>query len=123
MTPLLFSFAAILAQAAPAPGVPTGPNSMLGTIVPFLFMGVIFYFALIRPQQKRQRDMQAMISALKTNDRVITNGGIHAVVTGVKDKTVTLRIADGVKIEVEKSAVVSVTRKDAAEATEAEVVT
>lgn len=115
MTPFLFSFAAILAQAAPAPAAPTGPSSMLGTIVPFLFMGVIFYFALIRPQQKRQREMQSMISALKTNDRIITNGGIHAVVTGVKDKSITVRIAEGVKIEIEKSAVVSVSRKDAAE--------
>lgn len=116
MIPSLFSFTAFIAQAAPAP---TSPNSMLGTIVPFLFMGVIFYFALIRPQQKRQRETQAMISAVKTSDRIITNGGIHGVVTGVKDKTITVRIAEGVKIEIEKTAIVSVSRKDV---TEAEVV-
>jgi preprotein translocase subunit YajC len=112
MTPFLFFSAAILAQAAPTPA-PQGPNAIFGTIVPFLFMGVIFYFALIRPQQKKQREMRAMLSALKPNDRIVTNGGIHGVVTGLKDRTVSVRVADGVKIEFDKSAIVSVSRKDA----------
>ena len=111
MSPFLFSFAAILAQAAPAPA-PQGPNALFGTIVPFLFMGVIFYFALIRPQQKKQREMREMLGSLKNNDRIITNGGIHGIVTGIKDRTVSVRVAEGVKIEFDKSAIVSVSRKD-----------
>ena len=111
MSPSLISFAIILAQAAPAPA-PQGPNALFGTIVPFLFMGVIFYFALIRPQQKKQRELREMLNALKTNDRVVTNGGIHGVVTGLKDRTITVRVAEGVKIEFDKTAIVSVSRKD-----------
>ncbi len=111
MSPFLFSFAATLAQAAPAPA-PQGPNALMGTIVPFLFMGVIFYFALIRPQQKKQRELREMINAMKTNDRVVTNGGIHGVITGMKERTVSVRVAEGVKIEFDKSAIVSVSRKD-----------
>ncbi len=111
MTPFLFSFAAILAQAAPAPTAQP-PNALLNTVLPFLFMGVIFYFALIRPQQKKQRELREMLSAMKTNDRVVTNGGIHGVITGLKDRTVTVRVAEGVKIEFDKSAIVSVSRKD-----------
>lgn len=113
-SPLLFSFATALAQASPAP-TQQGPNALMGTIVPFLFMGVIFYFALIRPQQKKQREMREMINSLKNNDRIITNGGIHGVVTGIKDRTVSVRVAEGVKIEFDKSAIVSVSRKDTAE--------
>ena len=117
MTPVLFSFAAILAQAAPAaPNGAPPPNPILGTLPMIIGMIVIFYFLLIRPQQKQRREAAAMMSAIKTNDRIVTSGGIHAVVTGVKDRTLTVRIADGVKIEIEKSSVATVTRKDAAEA-------
>ncbi len=49
---------------------------------------------------------------MKTNDRIVTNGGIHGVVTGLKDRTVTVRVAEGVKIEFDKTAIVSVSRKD-----------
>ena len=112
MSPLLLSLS-VLAQAAPSPQ--QGPNALLGTIVPFLFMGIIFYFALIRPQQKKQRETREMINSLKNNDRIITNGGIHGVVSGIKDRTVSVRVAEGVKIEFDKSAIVAVTRKDSAE--------
>lgn len=116
MTPFLFSFAAILAQAAPATNGQPPPNPILSTLPMILGMIVIFYFLLIRPQQKQRREAQAMMSAVKTNDRIVTSGGIHAVVTGVKDRTLTVRIAEGVKIEIEKSSVASVVRKDATEA-------
>jgi preprotein translocase subunit YajC len=111
MSPLLHSLAA-LAQAAPAPQ--QAPNQTMALFMPLLFMGVIFYFALIRPQQKKQRETRDMINSLKNNDRVVTNGGIHGVVTGIKDRTVSLRVAEGVKIEFDKTAIVAVTRRDAA---------
>lgn len=98
----------ILAQAAaPDPGSAPAPNPLM-QFVPLIFIFVIFYFLLIRPQQKRQKEHQALVSALKTGDNVVTNAGIHGVITNVKDKTVVVRIADNVKVEFDRSAIVSV---------------
>lgn len=70
---------------------------------------VIMYFLVIRPQNKRQKQLQEMVSNLKTGDRVVTNGGIHGQVSNVKDgQTLVLKIADNVKIEIEKSAVATI---------------
>ena len=74
-------------------------------------MAVIFYFLLIRPQQKKQKELQTLVSSLKTGDKVVTNGGIHGIVANVKDgATLSLKIADNVKIEVDKSAIALVDR-------------
>lgn len=93
-------------QAAPAGAQP----SMLTSFLPFVFMIIIFYFLLIRPQQKRQKEHQRLLSSLKTGDRVVTSAGIHGLIANVKDSTVLLKVADNVKIEVDKSAISSVTR-------------
>jgi preprotein translocase subunit YajC len=69
---------------------------------------VIFYFLLIRPARKQQKRHQEMVSALKKGDKVITQGGIHGTVEGVDDDVVKLRVADGVKIELSRTAVSSV---------------
>jgi preprotein translocase subunit YajC len=66
---------------------------------------IIFYFLLIRPQQKKQKEHQRMLEAIKKGDRVVTSGGIYGTVVGVKDNVVVLKIAENVKIEVAKSAV------------------
>ena len=79
--------------------------------LPLIFLFVIFYFLLIRPQQKKQKEHETMISKLEKNDEVITAGGIHATVIAVSDRTATLRIADNVKVEVEKTSITSVTKK------------
>ena len=101
-TALLF-----LAQS-PAPAQPGGMGSLL---VPILCFGAIFYFGILRPQNKRQKDLQTLISSLKTGDKVVTSGGIHGLVANVKDgPTLSLKIADNVKIEVDKSAIASVDR-------------
>jgi preprotein translocase subunit YajC len=74
----------------------------------FIMMGaviVIMYFLMIRPQQKRQKEHQKMLSEIKSGDNVITSTGIHGKVTEVDDKTMVLQIADGVKVRFEKSAV------------------
>jgi len=76
--------------------------------VPFIFIFVIMYFVLLRPQMKRQKDQQRLVSALKTGDRVVTNGGIHGLISNVKDTTVIVKVADNVKIEIEKTAVTTV---------------
>jgi preprotein translocase subunit YajC len=78
-------------------------------LVPMVAVFVIMYFLVIRPQNKRQKQLQEMVSNLKTGDRVVTNGGIHGQVANVKDgQTLVLKIADNVKIEVEKSAVATI---------------
>ena len=69
------------------------------------------YFIMFRPQKKRQQEQQRLISALKTGDKVVTNAGIHGLIANVKETTVMLKIADNVKIEVEKSAVTNVLKE------------
>ena len=95
----------ILAQAAPA-GAP--PQNLLVTMMPLVFIFVIFYFLLIRPQQKKQKDHEKLVQAVKTGDQVVTSAGIHGTVSNVKDKTVIVKIADNVKVEFDRSAVVAV---------------
>ena len=100
---------ALLAQAqSPAP---TGPGGGIGFFVPFIFIFIIMYFVMFRPQKKRQEQQQKLISALKTGDRVVTNGGIHGLISNVKETTVIVKVADNVKIEVEKSAVTTVLKE------------
>jgi preprotein translocase subunit YajC len=83
-------------------------QSQLITIA--LIIGV-FYFLLIRPQKKTQEEHAKMLASLKKNDEVITAGGMHGTIANVKDTTVTLKVDDNVKIEVQKSSISSVKRK------------
>ena len=99
----------LLAQAQTgSPGVATGSGGGLNLFVPLIFFLIIFYFILIRPQSQRQKQQQQLINALKTGDRVVTNSGIHGLIANVKDSTVIVKVADNVKIEMEKSAIASV---------------
>jgi len=95
----------ILAQAAPA-GAP--PQNLLVTMMPLVFIFVIFYFLLIRPQQKKQKEHEALVKAVKTGDQVVTSSGIHGTISNVKDKTVIVKIADNVKVEFDRAAIVAV---------------
>ena len=86
---------------------PTG--SLVSTIVTFGLVFVIFYFLIIRPQNKKQKQAQQMIAGVKKGDRVVTIGGIHGVVASVKETTVVVKVEDGTKIEFSKSALATVT--------------
>ncbi|MBV9007972.1 MAG: preprotein translocase subunit YajC [Verrucomicrobia bacterium] len=97
--------ALILAQAS-AP--PSSPGGGLLNFVPFIFLIVIMYFIMIRPQQRRQKEQQRLISALKTGDDVVTSSGIHGRIANVKESTVIVKVADNVKIEMDKAAVTNV---------------
>ena len=79
-------------------------------LLPFAFIFIIFYFLLIRPQQKRQKEHQKLLSNLKTGDKVITTSGIHGLIANVKETTFLVKIADNVKIEVDKNAIASVSK-------------
>jgi len=74
-------------------------------LLPLLFIFGIFYFLLIRPQKKQEKDRLNMINSVDKNDEVVTSGGIHGTVVNVKDKSVVLRVDENVKIEVEKSCI------------------
>ena len=111
-------FFAILAQAqTAAPTTPAqGPGGGgIGFFVPLIFVFVIMYFVMIRPQKKRQDEQKKLITALKTGDRVVTNAGIHGLISNVKETTVIVKVADNVKIEMEKSAVATVLKESKAE--------
>jgi len=77
-----------------------GEGGGFSAIVPLLLMFAIFYFLLIRPQQKKAKEHREMISNLKKGDRVITSGGIHGRITSLDESTVTVEIADKVKVKV-----------------------
>ena len=89
------------------------PNSGLALFLQspmpmLILMMVIWYFLLIRPQQRKQTELADAVAKLDKNDEVVTAGGIHGTVVSVQEKTLMLRIADNVKVELEKSAVQSV---------------
>ncbi|MBW1721817.1 MAG: preprotein translocase subunit YajC [Deltaproteobacteria bacterium] len=88
-----------------------GQGSGMGAIVPLLIMFAIFYFLLIRPQQKKAKEHRAMLSALKKGDRVVSSGGLHGVVTGLADDVVTVEIAPKVRVKISRSAIGGVIRK------------
>lgn len=114
----LFSRILILAQAAQpaapaAPGDPTGPFRLLGPLVVIM---VLFYFMFIRPQKRKEQEARNMVNNIKENDRVITIGGIHGVVTNVQRdaERVTVRVdeSNGTKIRVNLSAIAQVVTGD-----------
>lgn len=85
------------------------PQQGLGNmLIPLVLMGAVFYFLLIRPQQKKQKEHQALVAALKTGDKVVTSAGIHGLIANVKESTVLVKVADNVKIEMDKAAVATV---------------
>jgi len=71
----------------------------------FVIIGVLFYVLLLRPQQRQRKEHQQLLTRIKTGDKVITVGGIHGLVTNVKNGTLVLKIAEGVKIEVSRDAI------------------
>ena len=105
------SIAYAMGQAPQAEGA--AAPSPLVSLMPLILMFVIFYFLLIRPQQKKQKDHVKMVSELKKNDEVITSGGIHGTIVNVKEKTYILRIDDNARIEILKSAISGLREKPA----------
>jgi preprotein translocase subunit YajC len=92
----------LLAMAAPQQGA---PNPWL-QLIPFALILGIFYFVMVMPMRKRQQKVQAFLAALKVNDKVITTGGIYGSITRVSDNSVQLQVANTVRIEVSRAAIV-----------------
>ena len=95
------SFISLLQAAA-------GSGSMLMSILPFGLIILIFYFFIIRPQNKKQKETEKMLSALKKGDKVVTVGGIHGVISSTKEKTVIVKVDDNAKIEFSRNAIATV---------------
>ena len=90
----------IFLQATPA-----AATSPIVQMVPYILMFVIFYFVLLAPMRKQQKKQKALLATLKKGDRVVTSGGIHGTIAQVEDQIVWLKIADTVKIKINRSAI------------------
>ena len=105
----LYSPKAFLARGPqPQPGQPPAP--VWQSLVPLVLLVVVFYFALIRPQQKKAKDHANLLKAVRAGDKIVTSGGIVAVVVTVKEKTLSVRSADA-KFEITKSAIAEITER------------
>lgn len=102
----------ILALTTLAEAAPPAPSLLGGPIPLMILMFVMFYFLLIRPQQRQRKELAARIAALQTGDRVITTAGIHGLVHNIKDTTVVVKVAEGTMIEFDKPAIATVQKKD-----------
>jgi preprotein translocase subunit YajC len=92
----------------------SGPGLMANVIL-FGSIILIFYFMIIRPQSKRQKEREKMLNAMEKGDKVVTSGGIHGTIAGLDEKTALVQISDNVKIKVDRSAIAAVLTEKAAE--------
>ena len=106
------SFIPFLQVASGSAGSASTSASLMGTLLPLALIFVVFYFFMIRPQSKKQKETEKMLNALKKGDKVITIGGIHGVVSSVKEKTVIVKVDDDCKIEFNRTAISSVELSD-----------
>ena len=83
----------------------SGGSGGFTSFIPLILMFVIFYFLLIRPQQKKTKEHRQMVDTLKTGDRIITSGGLHGRITGVSENALTVEIAEKVRVKVNRGSV------------------
>ena len=102
------------AMAAPeASGAAGSTGSMMTTFVTFGLIIVIFYFLIIRPQKKRDRETKEMLAAIKKGDKVVSIGGIHGTVVAVKETTIVVKVDDNTRIEFSRNAISSIVNRKA----------
>jgi preprotein translocase subunit YajC len=107
----------LLAMAPPSQGG-GGEGSLISTLLMFALIIGIFYFMILRPQQKRQKDREKMLNAVKKGDKVVTAGGMHGTVVGIDEKTILVQVADNVKLKFDRSAITSIVREGEGETKE-----
>lgn len=96
---------------AMAPQGGEGGGGLVSTLIMFGAIFLIFYFMIIRPQQKRAKEREKLLSNLEKGDKVVTNGGIHGIIAGLEEKTALLQISENTKIKIERSAITTVLPK------------
>ena len=107
----MFGLAFAMGSAPGGAGGAGGGMAAFQQIIPLVFMFAIFYFLLIRPQQKKAKEHKALLEAMKKGDNVITAGGVHGKVTAVDNELVTLEVANNVNIKITKSYIAAI-KKD-----------
>lgn len=100
----------LLIAMAPS-GSGGGGGGLVSTIIMFGAIFLIFYFMIIRPQQKRSKERDKMLSNIEKGDKVVTSGGMHGTISGIDEKTVLLQVGDNIKLKFERSAISSVVSK------------
>ena len=85
---------------------------LLANLLPLAIIFLIFYLILIRPQQKEQKEFKKLLSNLKKNDQIVTMGGIHGTIVNVKDKTFIIRVDDNTRVEIDRTAVARVEKRE-----------
>ena len=93
----------------------------LGAVLPLILMFVLFYFLLIRPQQKRQKSVSSMQSGLKKGDKIVTIGGLHGFIDSIDDNKVVIKCGDGSRLTYDRNAIREVTESAAGTASEGSV--
>jgi len=96
---------------APPPSGGGAGDQLFSTLIMFALIIGIFYFLILRPQQKRQKERQKLLEAVKKGDKVVTAGGLHATVAGIDEKTVLLQVADNVKMKFDRTAIATIIRE------------
>ena len=102
---MAFAHGAGLALAGMTPPSGSGSGAVVTQLLFFAAIFAIFYFLLIRPQQRQKADRQRMLDSLKRGDRVVTASGLHGTITSLNEHTITLRVSDQVKLEFDRAAV------------------
>jgi preprotein translocase subunit YajC len=87
-----------------------------GAFVPLVLMFAIFYFLLIRPQQKKAKQHKQMLASVRKGDRVVSAGGLHGVITGIADEVVTVEIAPKVRVKISRGSISGILRRDETQA-------
>jgi preprotein translocase subunit YajC len=99
-----------LIAMAPSPGGDS-QGGLFSTLIMFALIIGIFYFLILRPQQKRQKEREKLLSSVKKGDKVVTAGGLHGTIAGIDEKTVLLQVADNVKLKYDRSAIGSILKE------------
>ena len=105
---MMFSLSLLAQDAAPAAA------GGIGMFVPMILIMVMFYFVLIRPQRKQQKAQEEMRKSVRVGDKVVTIGGIHGMVSGVTDKTISVKVADALSLKFARAAIATVESKSSA---------
>jgi preprotein translocase subunit YajC len=98
-----------IAMAPPQGGNPS--EGLFSTLIMFMLIIGIFYFMILRPQQKRQKERQKLLEALKKGDKVVTAAGMYGVIAGIDEKTVLVQVSDNVKIKFERGSIASIVKE------------
>ncbi len=102
-----------LAMAQSPSGSGTQQSNPFAAFMPLILIFFIFYFLLIKPQHKKQKELQQMLSSIQKGDKIITTGGIHGIVANVKDDIVSVKVAENVKIDVSRNCITTVKKEKA----------